>query len=243
MKILILGANSDIGTAIAARFAEREHADLCLASRNTDRLNDVAADMKIRYRVNTEVFYFDALDYASHESFYRSLETKPDGVIVAFGYMGSQNTAQSDFQESRHIFETNLLGTVSILEIIAGDFSLRKTGFIIAISSVAGLRGRKSNYIYGASKGGLLVYMEGLRHRLSGLNINVITVLPGFVRTKMTAAMTLPQLLLVNPDKVATDVYRAFKKEKSVVYTPWIWRWIMTVIRLMPRCVFHRTDL
>ena len=151
MNILILGANSEIAFAIARKFARAAHADICLASRDTELLQKKAQDIIIRYGVNADAVYFDALDYASHSAFYSKLHPRPDGVVLAFGYLGDQKIAQKDCEEARRIIETNFMGALSILEIIAADFERQQKGFIIGISSVAGERGRRANYIYGAN--------------------------------------------------------------------------------------------
>ena len=116
-------------------------------------------------------------------------------------------------------------------------------GFIVGISSVAGERGRQSNYIYGAAKGALSVYLSGLRNRLHKDGVRVITVLPGFIRTKMTEHLDLPENLMAEPAEVAEDIYTAYKKGKEIIYTKWLWRWIMAIIKAIPETVFKRLKL
>jgi len=243
MFVLILGANSDIARAIADKFAREKGAHLCLASRDTDDLERLAKDIEVRYRTRAQVARFDALDYASHRPFYQNLDPKPDTAIVAFGYLGNQSRAQADFDEARRIVETNFLGCVSILEIIAEDFEARGRGTILAISSVAGERGRQSNYMYGSAKSALTTYLSGLRNRLCRRNVRVITVLPGFVRSKMTEGLSFPKILSAVPAETADDVFRAFKTGADVVYTKWFWRWIMTIIRMLPEGMFKKMRL
>jgi len=243
MNLLILGANSDIAQEIARRFASRKKGDIFLASRNLHDLDKQARDLSIRYGIHCEALFFDALDYTSHAGFYESLDPKPDIVIVSFGLLGNQETAQANFQEAKDIIETNYLGVVSILEIVASDFERRRNGFIIAIGSVAGIRGRKSNYMYGSAKGGMEVYLGGLRNRLHHCGVRVMTVLPGFVRTKMTEGMQLPGFVSAEPTDVAADIYRAYEKNKDVVYSKWFWKWIMAGIRWIPEFIFKRLKL
>ena len=243
MRLLVLGANSDIAYAAAKIFSKLEKADLILASRDLELLGKKVLDAKARYDVATKAVAFDATDYDSHKAFYESLDPKPDGVIVAFGYLGDQTSAQKEFSEAKTIISSNYVGAVSIIEIIANDFEKRNKGFIIGISSVAGLRGRQSNYMYGSAKGGLAIYLQGLRNRLSKKGILVLTVFPGFVRTKMTQGLELPERLLADPDIIAADIYRAYKKNKNIVYTKWFWRWIMWIIRLIPESVFKKMNL
>ncbi len=243
MNLLILGANSDLALALARRFARSEKAALFLASRDMELLNKRAEDIRIRHGVRAEVLYFDATDAAAHAGFYAGLDPKPDGVILAFGDMGDQKLAQKDAAETRKIFAVNLLGAVSILDIIAGDFERRGHGFIIGVSSVAGERGRQSNYVYGAAKTGLTVYLSGLRNRLCTSGVRVMTVLPGFMATKMTEGMDLPGLLTAAPEAAADAIYKAYLRKKDVIYVKWFWRWIMRIIRWIPEPMFKRLSL
>ena len=243
MNLLILGANSDVAHALARQFAAGEQADLLLASRDVELLAKKARDIEIRHDVTARTLSFDAVDTATHKAFYEALDPKPDGVIAAFGILGDQSHAQSDFTEAQRIIQTNFTGAVSILEIVAADFQRRGQGFIIGISSVAGERGRQSNYIYGAAKGALSIYLSGLRNRMSKHRVRVITVLPGFIRTKMTASLPLPGLLTADPEQAAADIYKAYGKSRDVVYTRWFWRWIMAVIKAIPEPLFKRMSL
>jgi hypothetical protein len=231
--VLILGANSDIAKELSILFA-KEGFNLYLASRDVSSLNKMKNFLEIKYPIKAEVLYFDACKVKSHKKFYNSLKIRPTGVIIAFGYLGDQIKAQKNFFEARKIIETNLLGAISILEIISEEFEKRKRGFIIGISSVAGDRGRRGNYIYGASKGGFSIYLEGLRSRLSKWKIKVLTVKPGFVNTKMTKHLCLNKKLVATPKKVAKDIYNAYKKKKKVVYTKGIWKYIMFLVKFSP---------
>ena len=243
MHLLILGANSDVAYATARQFATHAGTDLLLASRDLELLQKKAGDLEIRCRVSARAIPFDAADPATHKDFYDRLDPKPDGVVAAFGYLGDQVLAQEDFDEAQKIIQTNFVGAVSILEIIAADFQRRGQGFIIAIGSVAGERGRQSNYFYGAAKGALGIYLSGLRNRMSKHRVRIITVLPGFIQTKMTRNMRLPGLLTASPDQVARDIFRAYQKSKDVIYTRWFWRWIMAVIKAIPEPLFKRLSL
>ena len=243
MVVLILGAGSDIAFALARKFAGANHAHIILASRNMPLLEDRAKDLAIRYGVAAEAVPFDAVDYGSHAGFYHRLDCKPDVVAVAFGHMVEQENAQARFDEIRRTVETNLLGAMSILEIVAADFEDRGHGTIIGVSSVAGERGRKKNYIYGAAKAGFTAFLSGLRNRLCSRGVRVMTVLPGFVRTKMTDTMDLPAPLTAEPEEAAADIHRAFEKKRDIVYTKPLWRWIMLVIRHIPESLFKRLNL
>ena len=240
--VLIIGAKSDIGKVVARAYA-REGYDLYLASRDADDNQDLANDIRVKFDRQVECIELDILDYESHRSRYETMNTKPVGVITVVGYLGSQATAQSVFSETRKIIDTNYVGIVSFLNVVADDFERRGSGFIVGITSVAGDRGKKSNYIYGSSKAALAAYLSGLRNRLSSANVQVLTVKPGFVNTKMTAGLDLPGALTVQPDNVANAIIKAHKRNRNVIYVHWIWRWIMLVIRSIPEFVFKKTSI
>lgn len=243
MNLLILGANSDVAYALAKKFGSAEKADIWLASRDMELLEKKATDLRVRYDVATRALFFDACDPESHRDFYNSIIPKPDIVIVAFGDNGDQQKAQKQFSDAMHIVHTNFTGAMSILEIVADDFERRKDGTIIGISSVAGERGRQSNYIYGASKAALTAYLSGLRNRLFKSRSRVLTVLPGFIETKMNRDLQLPSFLTASADKVAEDIYKAYKKSRHLIYTAWYWRWIMAIIKSIPEVIFKRLNL
>ena len=240
--ILVLGAKSDIAIAIAKKYAKNGY-NIYLAARNTEDIKPTASDIEISYGVSAKCLKFDALDYKSHQHFYDNLEKEPIGVISAFGYLGEQITAQNDFNHSEKIINSNFTGMVSILNIIANNFEERQTGFIVTISSVAGDRGRKSNYIYGSAKAALSTYLSGLRNRLHDANVQVLTVKPGFVNTKMTEGMDLPAKLTAEPIQVANDIYKAQQSGKNIIYTKSIWRWIMLVIKFIPEWHFKKMSI
>ena len=240
--LLILGARSDIAKAVARKFAQSGF-NICLAARNHQELERDARDLEIRYQVKTQAVEFDALDYTGHQAFYDGLPERPVGVVSAVGHLGDQHIAEQDFNEAVKIMNTNYTGCVSILNIIAQDFEKRKDGFIIGISSVAGDRGRQSNYFYGSAKAGFSAYLSGLRNRLSRSNVQAITVKPGFVDTKMTEGMSLPPFLTSQPEEVAENIYKSWKNGRNVVYAKWFWRWIMLVIKIIPEGIFKKLKL
>lgn len=240
--LLILGANSDMAIACAKRYAQAGF-NLYLASRNLSECEKTATDLSLRYPVEIQALQFDAENFIDHANFYENLVVKPIGVIVAFGLMKDQQTAQSDFHEAKAMINTNYCGAVSILEIIATDFEQRQSGFIVGISSVAGDRGRQSNYIYGSSKAAFSAYLAGLRHRLVKSGVTVLTVKPGFVATKMTKDLDLPSQLTAQPEQVAQAIFKAVENKNSVIYVKPIWRLIMFIIIHLPNFVFHKTKL
>lgn len=240
--VLILGAGSDMAIAIARQFAA-ENYDIQLAARNSGSLNALQQDLQIRYHVKAGSYSFDATDFTSHAAFYAGLPVKPDVTICVFGYLGDQEKAQSDWTEATRIINTNYTGAVSILNIVADDYAARGNGTIIGISSVAGERGRQSNYIYGSAKAGFTAYLSGLRNRLFHKGVHVLSVQPGFVYTRMTENLTLPPLLTAQPQQVAVAVYKAAKAKKNTVYTKWFWRYIMLIIKSVPEGIFKKLKL
>ena len=240
--ILIVGAKSDIAKAIAKKYAEEGY-DLYLAARDSLDLKIFANDLNIRTGRTVKCLELDILKYDSHQKFYQSLEEKPIGVISAVGYLGNQEKSENDFDETKKIIDTNYTGIVNLFNIIANDFEKRKSGFIIGISSVAGVRGRKSNYMYGSAKAGLTTYLSGLRNKLHDSNVHVMTVLPGFVNTQMTANLDLPKKLTAQPEEVANDIYKSQQKMKNILYTKWFWKWIMLIIKLIPEFQFKKMSI
>lgn len=240
--VLIVGARSDIGKAVAREYANGGF-DLYLASRDAEDNRAFATDIQVRYGRKAQCIDLDILDFGSHKACYESLEIRPEGVVVAVGYLGDQQSAQADFAEARKIIDTNYTGVVSFLDVVAGDFESRGSGFIVGISSIAGDRGKKSNYFYGSSKAALSAYLAGLRNRLARANVRVLTVKPGYVNTKMTAGLDLPAALTREPEDVAEAIFKAYKSRRNVVYVPWIWRWIMLAVRAIPEFVFRRLSI
>ena len=240
--VLIIGAKSDIAKATAREYAKHGY-DLYLAARNSNELEDFAKDIMTRTQRTVQIVELDILDYKSHQAFYDQLDEKPLGVISAIGYLGEQEQAQSDFHEAQQIIDTNYTGVVSLFNIIADDFEQRRSGFMVGISSVAGDRGRKSNYIYGSAKAAFTAYLSGLRNRLYDAQVHVMTVKPGFVATKMTEEMDLPEKLTAQPEAVAEDIYKAQQKNKNILYTKWIWRWIMFIIKNIPEFQFKKMSI
>jgi short-subunit dehydrogenase len=237
--VLILGAGSDIGVAIARRFAAAGYG-VQLAARNLNASATLSTDIRIRYGVPCNLQAFDAGRTEDHRAFFDRLEPKPDVVVYVIGFMDRQEDAFEDWDNDQKIIDANYSGAVSILNRVAAHFADRRRGVIIGISSVAGDRGRQSNYVYGSAKAGFSAYLSGLRNRLFPFGVHVITVKPGFVYTKMTEGLPLPGILTATPQKVAERVFQAAKNGRNVVYVKGIWRWIMLAIRLIPEPLFKR---
>jgi decaprenylphospho-beta-D-erythro-pentofuranosid-2-ulose 2-reductase len=242
-SVLILGATSAIARATAVAFAARGAA-LYLASRDLDELQRIAADLRLRYDVDVHYGLFDAEETESHAMFMQSVIEAMhgiSGVVLAFGYLGDQQAAR-DFKMGEKIIASNFTGAASILSHCANYFEPLKHGFIIGISSVAGDRGRQSNYVYGAAKGALSLYLQGLRNRLFASGVRVITIKPGFVDTAMTYG--LPGMFLVaSPQRIGERIVAALGKSPDVVYLPWFWRYIMLIIKHIPEPIFKRLKL
>ena len=240
--VLVLGATSDIGFAIAKKFASEKYS-MQLAARNVSQLKTSQSDIQIRYGVSCSTHEFDAANFETHQAFYNSLSPKPDISIYVIGYMNDNENVASDWKESAKTINANYTGAVSILNVIAEDYSQKQKGAIVGISSVAGNRGRQSNYVYGSAKAGFTTYLSGLRNKLFHSQVHVVTVLPGFVYTKMTEHLQLPKLLTATPEQVANTVYNAVKRKKDVVYVKWFWRWIMVIITAIPESMFKKRKL
>jgi hypothetical protein len=239
---LILGARSDIGRAIAHRLAQ-EGTFLHLAARDAARLDADVQDLHVRYAARAAAWEFDALDFGAHEGFLQRLDPAPELVICVFGYLGDTEKAEQDPAETQRILATNYNGAVSVLMQAANLLKIKGKGCIIGISSVAGDRGRGSNYLYGSAKAGLSAFLSGLRNRLFSKGIHVMTVKPGFVRTAMTEGLPLPAPLTAAPEEVAEAVWRGFRKGSNVVYVRPLWRYLMLIIRLIPEPVFKKLSL
>jgi len=240
--VLILGAGSDMAIAIAKKFAAEKY-NIQLAARNSSRLQPLQSDLAIRYNITSTLHEFDAERTEGHESFYASLPVKPDITICVFGYLGEQKIAETDWKECSRIIQVNYTGAVSILNIVANDYAGRSAGIIAGISSVAGERGRQSNYFYGSAKAGFTAYLSGLRNRLFHDKVHVLSVQPGFVYTRMTEGMPLPKPLTAKPEEVANVIYKAVLQKKNVVYVKWFWRWIMLIIKSIPEPIFKKLKL
>jgi short-subunit dehydrogenase len=240
--VLILGAASDIAVAIANKFASHGY-NVQLAARKVDRLLPLQSDLTIRHNCLCTLHSFDASEFSSHNQFFVNLPIKPDVTICVFGYMSDNEIARSEWGESEAMINVNYTGAVSILNVISNYYETQKKGVIAGISSVAGDRGRQSNYIYGSAKAGFTTYLAGLRNRMYREGVHVVTVKPGFVYTKMTENLALPKLLTANPSHVANTVFQAIRQRSNVVYVKWFWRWIMLIIRSIPEFVFIKLKM
>lgn len=243
-NVMIVGATSAIAQEVGKHFAAAGDR-LFLVGRNAEKLTAVAEDMRVRGAQKVETFVLDVNDIERHEDMLRAAETTLgplDVVLLAHGVLPDQQAAQQDVELALDTFRTNALSVIALLTPIANLFERRGRGTIAVISSVAGDRGRQSNYIYGAAKAAVTAFTSGLRNRLFRSGVQVITIKPGMVDTPMTAHMRKGPLF-ASPERVGKDIYNAILKGKDVVYTPWYWRLVMWVIVHLPESVFKRLKL
>lgn len=237
-SVLVLGGSSDIGRAAARAFAKAGY-DVGLAGRDVAALEPDAADLRARYNVEVGLHKFDVLDTASFEGFAGSLPL-PDVVISIIGLLGVQQNAESDLAHATTIMRSNYEGPSLVLGLFAEKFLARGNGTIVGVSSVAGDRGRASNYVYGSAKAGFSAFLSGLRARASRGGVHVVTVKPGFVRTKMTEGMKLIGPLTVEAPVVGDAILQAVEKKTDVVYVSGKWRLVMLIIKTLPEAVFKK---
>jgi short-subunit dehydrogenase len=241
--VLVLGATSPIARAAAGALAARGHG-LYLASRDPEELSRIAADLSVRHKADVAWGRFDAEDFAGHEKFLDEVSARVgdlEGVLLAFGRMGDQEAAARDAARARALMDVNATAAISILTLCAAQLERRRGGFIVGLSSVAGDRGRRRNYPYGAAKGALSLYLQGLRARLHPAGVRVLTVKLGFVDTPMTFG--LPGMFLVaSPRDVGERIVRALDRGRDVIYIPWFWRCVMWIVRMIPEAIHKRLD-
>ena len=240
--VLILGARSDIGLAVAHRFAKCGH-PIQLAARNAATLDVDRADIAVRYNVPVTTHDFDALAIETHGQFVDALPELPQIAVCAVGVLGDQAKNERDIASAVQVMRSNYEGPAAIMGALANKFEARGSGTLVGISSVAGERGRASNYIYGSAKAGFTAYLSGLRNRLAGKGVHVVTVLPGFVRTRMTEGMNLPAMLTAAPEDIAERIFAATSKGVDVAYAGLKWNLLMLMIRILPETVFKRLSI
>jgi len=244
MTLLIVGATSAIAQAVARRYAGAG-ASLFLAARNEGRLAATAADLRARGAASVETHPFDAGDLAGQEDLMqavRSVFPVLDAALIAYGTLPDQAATEVDPDAVEREFTTNATSVVVLLTRLAALFEAQRSGTIAVISSVAGDRGRPSNYVYGAAKGAVSLFAQGLRGRLSGAGVRVVTIKPGFVDTPMTAHLPRNPLF-ASPEAVARRIQRAIEGGGEVVYTPGFWRPVMAGVRAVPERIFKRLRL
>jgi decaprenylphospho-beta-D-erythro-pentofuranosid-2-ulose 2-reductase len=250
---VIVGATSEIGRAAAVEVA-RAYGRVVVAARDADELAVVAEDIRLRTGAVVTSLAWEATAFDQHDEFVERCIAafgSVDGVVVCHGFMVDQQEAAHNWSLARQMIDVNLSAAVSVLNRFADYFEnpalSRADGvrrYVCGVSSVAGDRGRQSNYIYGATKAAFSAYLSGLRNRLYRSGVAVVTIKPGFVDTSMTWGRVNPNSPLVaSPERVGRDIARAIRKRRNVVYTPWFWAGIMLIIRLIPEPIFKRLRL
>lgn len=243
-KILIIGATSAIAEATAKRFAGQGDS-LFLLARNSLRMESLAQDLRVRGAATVNTAIFDANALETHGALLETALTTLQGldiVLIAHGTLSDQKACESSTELTMQELHTNAISIISLLTILANHFAQQGHGCIAVISSVAGDRGRQSNYVYGTAKGALTIFLQGLRNRLYKSGVQVLTIKPGFVDTPMTANFPKGPLW-ASPDKVAKDIDSAILNKRDILYTPGFWWLIMMIIKNIPEKVFKRLSL
>lgn len=243
-NILILGATSAIAKHTARLFAADNHS-LYLVARNRNKLAAMQQDMQVRGAESVSYEDIDLADNSKHEALIkRATEAMSsiDIVLIAYGTLGNQASSQQSYENTLSELQINCLSVISLLTLLANQMEKQGSGNITVISSVAGDRGRQSNYVYGTAKGALTIFLQGLRNRLSKSGVHVLTVKPGFVDTPMTKDFK-KGLLWVSPEVISQGIYKAIRRKKESVYLPFFWRYIMLIIKLIPEKIFKRLSL
>jgi short-subunit dehydrogenase len=243
-RILVLGATSAIAMAVTRKLVTPA-AHFFLVARAKEKLSAVAQDLLVRGAGQVDMVVADLDDTGAHAQMLSMAASRLGSIdlaLLAHGVLGDQQAAERDYGAAEWVLLTNFLSPVSLLTWLGNYCEARRGGVLAVISSVAGDRGRKSNYVYGASKAALNTFVAGLRNRLDRHGVHVLTIKPGFVATPMTAHMPRNRLF-ATPDRVAADILIAIRKRRDVVYTPWFWWPIMAIIKAVPERIFKTRDL
>lgn len=244
-SVLVLGATSEIAQATVRQLAARRTRTIVLAARQPDQLETEVKELERIGATTVQAIAFDANAVDTHETFVADVVRQYgdfDLVLLAFGVLGDQEIAETDAKATRDIIETNFVGAASIAIPIAQRLTEQGHGTFVVLSSVAGERARRSNFVYGSSKAGLDAFFQGLGDSLVGTGARVMIVRPGFVHSKMTAGME-PAPLATTPDAVATAIVRGIQRNKEIVWVPGALRYVMSALRHVPRVVFRRLPL
>ena len=243
-NIVIIGATSAIAQATLKMYAEQNN-NLFLVARNSEQLNVIAEDAKIRGANQVETYALDLTQLDQHVSLIENIyQVYPqvDIVLIAHGTLPNQPACEKDLELTLHEIQINGLSTISLLTLLANRFESQKSGSIAVITSVAGDRGRQSNYVYGAAKSLVSTFLQGLRNRLNDSNVQVLDIKPGFVDTPMTAEFK-KGALWAKPEQIAASIIKAIISNKNTLYTPWFWWGIMFIIRSIPEFIFKKLKL
>lgn len=244
-KVLIVGATSAIATACARLWAE-QGAEFFLVARNDEKLEQTAADLKVRGAKAVTLHNMDATDFAAHpamlEDCLKAL-SQIDIALIAHGTLPDQKVCEQDVSIALQEFVNNGISVIALLTLLANQFETQRCGTLAVIASVAGDRGRPSNYLYGSAKAAVSTFCEGLRARLFKVGVHVITIKPGFVDTPMTKNLALPAALVAKPEAVGLQIVNGIERKRSTLYAPGFWALIMLIIRSIPQPIFKRLNL
>ena len=243
-KVLIIGATSAIAEATARVWAARG-ASLFLVGRQAERLETIAADLRVRGAALVECLVMDACDAPAHVTMLDAAEASMGGLdvaLIAHGSLPDQKACEASVQLTLKEIDTNGVSVIALATLLGERFEKQRAGSLAVISSVAGDRGRQSNYVYGAAKGMVSLFLQGLRNRLYRHGVQVLTIKPGFVDTPMTAAFP-KSALWAKPEAIARGIVRAIDRRRDEVYLPGFWRLVMTLIRHIPEPVFKKMSL
>lgn len=243
-NVLILGATSAIASEVCRCLAS-EHADLFLVGRNNAKLEAIANDLLVRGARAVQVMEAELADYSSHPKIVAEATAGGrhlDAVLIAYGSLPDQTLCERNPEVLSEAMEVNCLSVVGLLSRLAEFFESQRGGVVAVIGSVAGDRGRRSNYVYGCAKAALATFLAGLRLRLAPYGVHVVLIKPGWVDTPMTSHLP-KNFLYASPQDVGRRIYRAMLSPRPVVYAPWYWRWIMLVLRLIPAPIFAKLKL
>jgi decaprenylphospho-beta-D-erythro-pentofuranosid-2-ulose 2-reductase len=243
-SVLVLGGGSDLALATCRRFAPRAKT-IVLAARKPEALEPAAAELRAAGAGTVEAVPFDATDYSTHDAFVDQTFGRFgdfDVVLLAFGILGEQGESERDARAAREVVEANFLGAVSVGVPVLQRLRDQGHGTLVVLSSVAAERARKSNFVYGSAKAGVDAFFQGFGDTLAGSGVHVMIVRPGFVRTKMTEGMQ-PAPFATDADTVAGAIVDGLRKGKEIVWVPGVLRWVMAVLRHVPRPVFRRLPL
>jgi len=244
-NVLIIGATSTIAIACARLWAE-QGANLFLVGRNQEKLQQAAADLEVRGAQSVTTYIMDATIFSAHGHMLETCLAKLsqiDVALIAHGTLPDQKMCEQSVEVALEEFTNNGSSVIALLTALANHFELQRCGTIAVISSVAGDRGRQSNYLYGTAKAAVSTFCEGLRARLFKVGVHVMTIKPGFVDTPMTKGLPLPTRLVASPEQVAERIIKGTEKKVDTLYTPSFWALIMLIIRTVPSFIFKRLSL
>lgn len=246
-RVVIFGATSGMAEQVARQLVQQGSSVFCVA-RNQERLAPLLADLRVRANQSQiiEGAIVDLVDTTQHQMLWQmAKETLHgcDAILIAQGMLPNQQKCEQSIDNTLESIQINAISVISLLTLVANDFQQQQQGVIAVISSVAGDRGRQSNYIYGSAKGMVSIFLQGLRNRLFKHHVSVVNIKPGFTRTRMTEGMKRDGFLWANAEDVAKGIIYAMRTGRDDVYLKWIWKWVMLIIKHIPESIFKRLSL